>query len=118
MKTAKELQDNLPNFTGTEHYFKFLMGIRFTDGVKYLAESAECFWLLDIIASYQVHDIVKKEPFQVYKLTVNEDKSGLVEITNGDQRILETQEINYTDFPLQEISIWCIDKICILPSEY
>lgn len=118
MKTAKEIIDALPNFTGTEHYFSHPFGIRFTDGCKYLAESAECFWLLDIVASYQFEPKIRNEEFQVFKLKVRDDKSAIVEISDGNYHILMTQEIEYTDFPLPEIELWCIDKICILPSEY
>jgi hypothetical protein len=118
MKTVKEIKDNLPCFTGTEHYYSYYFGIKFTDGVKYLAEACEAFWLIDIVASYQTDPKIKNEGFQVYKLKVNEDKSAVVEISDGNDNILATQEIEFTDFPLDEISLWCIDKICILPSEY
>lgn len=118
MKTKEELLISLQCFTGTEHYYKHPFGIKFTDGVKYLADECQCYWLLDIVASYQFDINVKNEDFQVFKLKVNEDHSALVEISDGNHNILMTQEIEYTDFPLQEIELWCIDKICILPSEY
>ena len=118
MKTAKEIQENLPYFTGTETYFQYYFGIKFTDGIKYLADNAECYWLINIIVSYQVDPKVKEEGFQVYKLKVNADKSALVEITDGNKNILAKQDIEFTDFPLEEIEIWCIDNIVLLPSEY
>ncbi len=52
-------KDALKNFgqfsMGTENYYRHSLvpNFLFTDGVKYLAENAECFWLIDIIASYQ-----------------------------------------------------------------
>ena len=117
MKSAQEIQDSLGIFTGTEHYYKHL-GIMITDGVKYLAESCEAWWLVDLVASYQFSPEVKDEKFQVYRLKVNPDKSAIVEISDGNNHILMIQEIEYTDFPLDKIEIWCIDKICLLPSEY
>ncbi len=45
-------QAELAQFTGTEQYYKHLGGLVYTDGVKYLAEKAGSYWLLDIIASY------------------------------------------------------------------
>jgi hypothetical protein len=117
MKSAEEIQENLGMFTGTEHYYKHL-GIMITDGVKYLAESAGAYWFVDLISSYQFSPEVKDEKFQVYKLEVKADKSAIVEISDGNFNILITQEIEYTDFPLVEIKLYCIDKICLLPSEY
>jgi len=118
MKTAKEIEENLIQFTGTEHYYKHPFGIMITDGVKYLADSAESWWLIDIVASYQFDEKIKQEEFQVFKLSVKPDKTALVEISDGNKNVLATQDIDYTDFPLTEVELWCIQKICILPNEY
>jgi hypothetical protein len=116
--TPEQIKDELRNFTGTEHYYKHPFGILFSDGLKFLCDEAQCYWLLDLVASYQVEESVMNEPFQVFKLTVNKDHSALVEISDGNDNILQHQFIEYTDFCLDEMIIWCIDKICILPSEY
>ena len=119
MKNATEILNTLNQFTGTEHYYKHFMGLTYTDGINYLAESCECYWLLDIVASYQSDTKMKKQPFQVYKMKVNpSDSSAIIKISDGDNHILATQEIGYTDFPLSEIELWCIEKILILPMEY
>jgi len=118
MKTAIEIQNNLPMFTGTEHYYRHPFGIIYTDGVLYLADSCECYWLLDIVASYQTDAIVKQEEFQVYKLKVNPDKSAIVEISDGNYKVVATQDILYTDFPLPEIVLWFANGVCYLPSEH
>lgn len=117
MKTKEEILNTLPCFTGTEHYYKHPFGIKFTDGVKYLADECQCYWLLDIVASYQFDTNVKNE-FQVFKLRVNEDKTALIEISDGNHNVLATQDLEFTDFPLERIELWCIDNVCILPSEY
>jgi hypothetical protein len=116
--TPEQIKSELNHFTGTEHYYKHPFGILFTDGVKFLAEECQSYWLIDLVASYQVEESVMKEPFQVFKLTVNKDHSAKVEISDGNDNILHLQIIDYTDFPLDQIQLWCIDKICILPSEY
>ena len=118
MKTAKEIKENLPYFTGTEYYYRYYFGIKLTDGVKYLADSCECYWLLDLVASYQIEPKIKKEEFQVYKLRVKEDKSATIEVSDGNKNILATQEIEFTDFPLEKIEIWLINNVVLLPSEY
>ncbi len=101
----------------TTHYYKYL-GIVLTDGVKFLCETAGCWWLADIVASLQFEEKVRKEQFQVYTLTVNPDQSALVKVDDGNGNIVYYQEIEYTDFPLDKIVLWNIDKILILPTEY
>lgn len=109
---------DLGQFTGTECYYKYF-GIKFTDGIKYLVETGNSFWLLGIIASYQIGEI-KKIPFQVWTLKVDlEKKIGVVTMKEDTGRPnLVTQNLGYTDFPLDEITLWLIDGILILPSEY
>ena len=47
-----ELRNNLETFTGTETFYKIpLLNTRFTDGIKYLADTANCFWLVTDIRS-------------------------------------------------------------------
>ena len=50
-----ELRNNLETFTGTEMFYKIpLLNTRFTDGIKYLADTANCFWLVtDTIGNRQ-----------------------------------------------------------------
>jgi hypothetical protein len=53
-KSAEELAADLAQFSGTMDCHRFWLGITFlTDGVKYLADEARCYWLLDIIGSSQ-----------------------------------------------------------------
>lgn len=104
----------LRQFTGTEHYYKHWLGFNYTDGVKYVAEKANAYWLLDLIGSYH-----RKESFQVWKLTVNDDKTALIVMReDSDQPIIVRQKIPYTDFPLKKIEFFLIDSVLILPSEY
>ncbi|MFA5036659.1 MAG: DUF6876 family protein [Candidatus Izemoplasmatales bacterium] len=106
----------LDGFTGTEHYYNSFTGIKYTDGVKFLADNAECYWLIDAIGSYQ--DKWGDTPFQIWTLTVKEGKATLTMKEDTDQPLLITQEIPFTNFPLEKIELWCIDGVLILPSEY
>jgi hypothetical protein len=120
--TPEEILNQLPSFTGTEYYYRH-MRLIYTDGVKFVAENCGAYWLLDLINSYQIHYKVRTQEFQVYKLFVRENKTAFVEISNGNNKILATQEIEYSDFPLPKMEIWCINykesnPTCILPSEY
>lgn len=116
MKQVNEILEALPQFTGTTQYYKLSFGLKATDGIYYIFESCEAFWLGDLIASYQQD--LKNEEFQVYKLSVNDDSSALVEISDGNNNILAKQIIEFTDFPLQNIQIWVVNGVALLPSEY
>jgi len=126
---AAELEANLPHFTGTESYTnlrypwlrsRFLL----TEGTKYLAETAKAFWLMDAIASHQTNQQVAAEPFQVWKLTVNEQKQAALVCTDGNETVLVRQEIPYSDFPLSEITLYAeqsdylAGRVVMLTSEY
>ena len=40
---------NLTQFIGTTGYYRISRRHLLTDGTKYLAEEAECFWMMDAI---------------------------------------------------------------------
>lgn len=124
MKTAKEIEDGLKNFFGTEAYHRLYPNILITDGVKWLYVNAGCGWLLDIIWSYQSQ--CKKDPMlrcmQFWTLTVNDDKTATVICERDTGNLAIRQEITFTDFPLKEMKLWVQESggsyIVLLPSEY
>jgi hypothetical protein len=115
MKTREEILDTLPYFSGTTQWFRHPIGFIYTDGVMYVAESCQSFWLLDLVGSVQY--LLKDEPFQVIKLTVKDDQ-GMVVIEDGNDRQVYKQEIEFTDFPLDSIELWLVEGVLMLPSEY
>jgi len=119
MKSTTEILEIINHTSGSEAYHKFSAFPVFpvaTDGIIALAEAAECFWFLDVIGSYQTDQ--RLDPaFQVWKLTVNhEDSSGVVHGYN-DTELIITQEIPYTDFPLDEVKLYLMGGVILLPSE-
>jgi hypothetical protein len=114
---------NLEQFTGTEHYYKhWAKEIVYTDGVKYLAEKAHAYWLIDIIASYRRK---APEPFQLWTLEKVQNiddhtiKHWLLTMKeDSNQPVKVKQVIGYSDFPLDEIKLYLIDGVLLLPSEY
>lgn len=140
---ARKLEHELACFSGTEQWYRhggfWRHEILLTDGVMYLAEnggrnSGTAFWLIDAIASYQGEKVLARHPFQVWKLIVTEvegqSRCARLVCTNGnnDKPIVE-QEIGYTDFLLDEITLYAsvepVDEmgkkkrvIILLPSEY
>ena len=115
MLPIKEIIDGLAQCHCSENYWKNgLLHFQYTDGVKFLHESCDCYWLLVAISSHK-----RIEPFQVWELKVESDKSAVLTMReDSNEPILVEQEIEYTDFPLEEIKLWLIDGILILPSEY
>jgi len=77
----------------------------FTQTVGKIREMADCFWLIDVIASYQSK--LMQQPFQVWKFACNTElKLGTVTCEDGNGNEIVRQEIEYTDFPLDEITLW------------
>jgi hypothetical protein len=118
-----QVLNNLAQFTGTEHHYRHL-GIRYTDGIKFLAENADCFWLIDAIASYQPGLRLNQRlaEFQLWELKVTDQSgfsSAVLVCTDGDRNVpILTQQIERTDFPLPSISLYVEDGVLLLPSEH
>jgi hypothetical protein len=122
--TAQEIEAGLNNFYGTEGYTRYTFGILLTDGVKWLCEAAQCFWLVDAIGSYQNTPKVKNDPdlqgIQFWTLKVNSDKTAKLILERDTDDVVLTQDIEYTDFPLTEIKLYYSPAytVLLLPSEY
>ena len=114
----EKLLTQLKYFYGTEKYHRHFLGILYTDGVQYLACETKCYWLIDLVASWQADNRVKKANFQIYEIAVEKDKSGLVTIKDWDNKVLAKQWLDYTDFPLTKFTLWFENNVLFLPSEY
>jgi hypothetical protein len=64
-------QSLLSQFTGTERYYRISRRHLLTDGAKYLAEQASCFWMMDAIFIHLV-EIGTKDWFVVVRTTVKD----------------------------------------------
>ena len=118
MKNFDETQ--LTQFIGTTGYFRISRRHLLTDGTKYLAEEAECFWMMDAIASH-LSEIGTEDWFVQVRMTVSGNRATMIyEDGNGHEHA--RQEIPYTDFPMHAISLYaCWDQehwVIMLPSEY
>ena len=120
-RTEKEIVDYLDMFTGTEEYHRFspLSKLVMTDGVKALCEMCKCYWLIDIIASYQGSKLEKAtDGFQLWELYKSAENQALVTCGDGNNNEAVRQKIPYTDFPLSSIKLYCYNGVILLPSEY
>lgn len=112
--------ETLNQFTGTERYYRISRKHLLTDGTKYLAEHAECFWMMDAIASH-LEEIGTTDWFVVVK-TIVRDSAALMIYGDGNDREHARQEIPFTDFPLPEITLYASwdgeHWVIMLPNEY
>lgn len=119
---SAEIVSNLREYVGTEHYYKYLGGIVLTDGARAFAEQAGAFWFLDIVASYQHIREFRKQPFQTWRLLKLGASQATVTCEDGMGRLLCSQDIPYTDFPLHVIDLFLVDdgshRVLMLTSEY
>jgi hypothetical protein len=112
---------DLAQFTGSENWYRHAINraVLFTDGAKYVADQAGAYWLLDEIAIIQPHNArVAAEGFQVWKLAVNSDQTGVLTCDDGNGRVILSKEIEYTDFPIDGITLYFTNNTILLPREY
>jgi hypothetical protein len=118
---SKLTQSDLDQFTGSENWYRHGINrkVLFTDGAKFLADRAGAYWLLDEVALIQPYDKrVAAEEFQVWKLMVRPDRKATLTCDDGNGTIVFSKEIEFTDFPLDEVMLYFTNKVIHLPSEY
>ena len=110
----------LAQFSGTERYYRISRRHLLTDGTKYLADNAECFWMMDAIASH-LSEIGTSDWFVQVKVIVKDSRATMI-YADGNGNEHARQEISYTDFTLELIFLYaCWDGehwVILLPSEY
>lgn len=112
--------EDLRQFSGTEHWYRhgLVPNITYTDGARHVAIHGGAYWLIDEIAFGQLVETVKAEAFQVWKLTVKDDKSADLVCEDGNLNVVFKKTIAFTDFPLDSITLWMTGNVIMLPSEY
>jgi hypothetical protein len=110
----------LDQFTGTAQYWLVARQFVITDGVKYLAETAACFWLIDAAISHLL-EIGTSDWFVRVRTEVS-GSSAVMIYEDGDGSEYARQEIAYTDLPLSTVrlyAVWDSERwVILLPSEY
>jgi len=116
-----EFQSTLTGFIGTFKYHNhqlLQLSMNLTDGCDYVRNEAKAYWLFDAILSHQLTSTVKKQPFQVWRLKKQEDDTWSLICEDGNKNILVIQRIEFSDFLIDEITIWLVDGVAMLPTEY
>lgn len=122
--TANITEANLANFYGSEQFYRhWTRRLIYTEGVHFLEQNG-AGWLVDAIASHQLNPKLNEgdlRDFQVWELKLN-GKGGctLTCKADSDKPNVVTQEIEYTDFPLDNFTLWVErgeEMTLMLPSE-
>lgn len=115
-----QLKDLLSNYYGTEQWFRHSLNrnMLYTEGVRAFAEHAGggAYWFLDICAT-EVWALTKQEEFLSICLKVGNDKA-VITVEDGNDNVLLTRKVDYTDCPLGEWRFYLTDHVLLLPSEY
>jgi hypothetical protein len=106
--TPEKFQSQLAGFYGSENLYhrSTPILIYYTDGIKWLQENGKCYWLTDLIASYQTTNFKQANDHQFWELIVADDRSAIVTCDDGDGNISVNQSIEHTDFLLPSLRIW------------
>ena len=107
-------------FTGTAQYWRVARQFAITDGVKYLAETAACFWLIDAAISHLL-EIGTADWFVLVRTEVS-GSSAVMIYEDGNGAEYARQAIPYTDLQLRSVNlyaVWDSERwVIMLPSEY
>ncbi|WP_424140694.1 DUF6876 family protein [Roseomonas chloroacetimidivorans] len=121
-----EIRNRLAQHHGSDSVTRhgMMRSLYMTAGIVEMRELCDAYWLVDLVASHFTHARVRKDPFQVWKLVVNEEtRQATVTMTDGNsQKPIVTQEIPFSDFPLPEFTIWvegdtATEVVAMLPQE-
>ena len=107
-------------FTGAAQYWRVARQFVITDGVKYLAETAACFWLIDGAISHLL-EIGTADWFVLVRTEVS-GSSAVMIYEDGNGAEYARQAIPYTDLQLRSVNlyaVWDSERwVIMLPSEY
>lgn len=119
--TYEEIQRNFENFYGTTQYYRVgLVPIVITDGVKYFADTCECYWLLDDIT---INLFKKHRELGSLFIDIEVNKRHTVHITaRQDEGMPVVYDKKIKDvcgiIPVGTYSIWLMNNTLLLPNEY
>lgn len=103
----------------SEVYYN-VMGIKVTDGIKYLMDNGYAWVVTDSIAVIQGVAKVKAEPFLVVRLKRCGENEADITIDDGGKgepaKVLYRQHYGFTDAK-KDLKMYCEDGVLMLPSE-
>ena len=74
---AARIKYGLAQFIGTDNYYQTIIpGVVHTDGIKFLAEQAGAYWLIDLVASWFIYPKTRAEGFQCWRIKLDPNGRG------------------------------------------
>jgi len=129
-ENAAVIETALAHCTGGGDMYQHWTGrMKYTTGISTMAELCGAHWLIDLVASYQTEPVIRKDPrlqeFQLWTLKVDRSVEGQTSAAavcrrdsgDGEPEIIR-QEIEYTDFPLDKITLYVEGDVLLLPREH
>ena len=116
----QEMECDLSGFHGSETIYRLysFSKISASEGVKYLADKCECYWLFDIIMSYQTYHKVRKLDIQFWEIETVLDKVKVRCLEDRDIPPVVQQTVYSDCFPEGEFMLYFQNNLILLPSEY
>jgi len=113
---------SLSGFTGTEQYHKGYLDVNLTDGVYFIGCNSASWLITDVCSVLKAEQKVKKEEFVAIKFKVNPDDTATAIYTDGNEKVLFSQEYKHTDFlkhfKESEVYFYFTNNVLMLSSEY
>ena len=131
LSPAQKVRDYAAQTMGSENLYGGFCGLKYTDGIKFLAETCKAYWLIDVVGSHQPAILPKlaklqERDFQVWRIRADGDGAAIDAWTDtpGDSRLLAYQQVLYTDFPrelledpVEGFQFWVENGIMMLKQE-
>ena len=119
---SDELAEALRHFHGTETWFRhrLVRPMLYTEGVQFFAENGGvhgAYWFLDVVAT-EFFPLLTKQPFLHIVMEVDDAMKAVVAVDNGNNKILVTRQVDFTDMQPGKWRFYLTDNVLLLPGEY
>jgi hypothetical protein len=122
---TREIKERIQHFNGSLVLYQIpLIRTKFTEGIRYLAQAGECFWLVTDTSVIAKSLMDKSRFIAIDFRKLNEEEKDImgyaakIDYSDGNGDIFETQKYHLTDFPLDELRLFFVEDTLMLPSEY
>ncbi len=118
IKDDLDLKD-LDNFIGTESYHKIRLYpiVNLTDGIDYVMDNRYSWFITDMLAVIKTKEEIKNEDFLGITLVINDDKTAIAKITDGNEKVLYKQEYKWTNCK-KNLNLFFTNNVLMLSREY
>lgn len=136
-KSKRITESIMHGSSGTDHYYKHMGPIMLSDGSKAVAETGQCYWLMDILASYMMTGGVPKDSLVIWRVyrTLKEGQTmdqrlragfGPVKVTAAhdwdkdmpiDQYVMQEVLASNIDFDGPYLQMYSRENVIFMPSE-